>query len=78
MRHLIIDSHAHDIFLRLGLGKFGAIPTLCRNCEREGVKLIQPDSKPEYQLQGCLNQASFFSVSCVSQGRSVSLVASIA
>jgi hypothetical protein len=50
MRHLIIDNHAHDIFLKLGLGKFGAIPTLCRNCEREGVKLIQPDSKPEYQL----------------------------
>jgi len=50
MRHLIIDNHTHDIFLKLGLGKFGAIPTLCRNCERERMNLIQPDSKPEYQL----------------------------
>ena len=68
MRHLINNNQAHDIFLRLGLGKFGEIPTLCRNCERGGVELNQPDSKPEYQLQGCLNWASFFSVPCVSRG----------
>jgi hypothetical protein len=50
MRLLTIGNQAHDIFLWLRLGKFGENPTLCRNCERGRVELIQPDPKPEYQL----------------------------
>jgi hypothetical protein len=39
MRLLTTGNQAHDIFLRLGLGKFGENPTLCRNCERGRVEL---------------------------------------